>query len=848
MQILLLFIASVISFILAAQVISTGLRGRDHWFLFLLLALNSAYSGLLGFFLLNPHVEDYLYVAKLLFAVPAPMPVIFWGFAVNFPSRSGTRFTPVLFFHLFVATVMTGLCFTDGILRGVDLTTSGPRPQYGPLFPMYVLYFAAYVLLALRLFFHKYRDCKGLDRTKVKYALLGIGLGFFLHGNASLILPLAGVRYFAQMGPILTLPMLGILAYAMVTQRLLDVRGFTSRLLSLLLTTAFAGTVTGLLSAWALRLAQNLEAPIATGILITTALLAAGVASPSRILSDMLLRRFAFRQISDYHVALQSFGMRLGSLSKLDHLAELLARELTSLLGTRRVLIAYWGERGASDPLIIHQFPGDHEVPPEALERARVVLENWGDILLLQEIITSSPVAFHESARRVCEELKAVVLVKLETKGRVTGILALSEKKVPDGYTLEEINFLVDLGHRAATAMDNARLYDQLVRINTYIQGLLEHLTCGVVTVDLAGNITAVNSKGRQFLVVKDSPSARDSTIRDLESEIMSILRGVLTAGPPPTKEISFQEEGGAVKTITVGAAPLMDADGRLAGAIAVITDVTDLKLLEAEVRRVERLATVGTLAAGIAHEIKNPLVSLKTFAQLLPQKYDDPEFRTSFSQIASAEIERINSLVEQLLRFARPPKPIAVPIDIHEPLEGTLSLLSTEFTKKNISVTTRYYEGPLIVHGDSEQLRQVFMNILLNAVEALSPNGGGEIEITTEKRKRWSWGPPPSNSPLPEGYIWSDEEAVVRIEDNGPGIRESHLKYVFDPFFTTKDTGHGLGLSIAHNIVTEHHGSINADNRPKGGAAFTVTLPLLGMQEDKETGESHELRAGSLP
>jgi signal transduction histidine kinase len=285
-----------------------------------------------------------------------------------------------------------------------------------------------------------------------------------------------------------------------------------------------------------------------------------------------------------------------------------------------------------------------------------------------------------------------------------------------------------------------------------------------------------------------------------------------------------------------------------LVGVLAVLTDLTQIKQLEAEVRRVERLATVGTLAAGVAHEIKNPLVSLKTFAQLLPQKYDDPEFRTSFSQIASAEIERINSLVEQLLRFARPPKPIAVPIDVHEPLEGTLSLLATELTKKNISVKTHYHEGPLIVHGDSEQLRQVFMNVLLNAVEALSPKGGGEIEITTGKRRRWSWIAPPSNSPLPQGYSWSDEEATIRIEDNGPGIKETHLKYVFDPFFTTKDTGHGLGLSIAHNIVREHHGSINADNRPGGGAAFTVTLPLLEAQEEKQRGETHELRAGSVP
>lgn len=279
-------------------------------------------------------------------------------------------------------------------------------------------------------------------------------------------------------------------------------------------------------------------------------------------------------------------------------------------------------------------------------------------------------------------------------------------------------------------------------------------------------------------------------------------------------------------------------------GALAVLTDLTEIKLLEAEVRRAERLATVGTLAAGMAHEIKNPLVSLKTFAQLLPQKYDDPEFRESFSQIASGEIERINTLVEQLLRFARPPKPIPMPIDLHGPVEQTLTLLASEIAKKSIKVITKYHETPLFVFADSEQLKQVFMNVLLNAIEALISQKEPWLEISTGTRRRWGWPLAAPFAKLPEGYKQGDWEAYVRIADNGPGIRESHIKHIFDPFFTTKETGHGLGLSIAHGIVREHRGSINAENRPGGGAVFTIALPLLEIEVATLTGDTHELRA----
>jgi signal transduction histidine kinase len=337
-------------------------------------------------------------------------------------------------------------------------------------------------------------------------------------------------------------------------------------------------------------------------------------------------------------------------------------------------------------------------------------------------------------------------------------------------------------------------------------------------------------------------------TLADLPDQVREPLRKVLqrNQGERP-KEVTLRRSNVVSLFLSLSATPLRGPKEEPTGAVAVLHDITELKHLEAELRRAERLATVGTLAAGIAHEIRNPLVSLKTFSQLLPAKYDDPEFRHSFSQIAVCEIDRINALVEQLLNFARPPKPIAIPLDIHEPLERTLSLLATELSKGGITTLRRYHPAPLLVHGDSEQLKQVFMNVLLNSVEALGSRGGGVIQVVTSTRRRPTWtpeGPPPAP---PGGFVLTDLEVVVEISDNGPGIRESHLKHVFDPFFTTKDTGHGLGLSIAHGIIREHKGTINAANRPGGGALFTIALPLIEREEARRDGRTHELCAGHV-
>jgi signal transduction histidine kinase len=236
-----------------------------------------------------------------------------------------------------------------------------------------------------------------------------------------------------------------------------------------------------------------------------------------------------------------------------------------------------------------------------------------------------------------------------------------------------------------------------------------------------------------------------------------------------------------------------------------------DLKKQKAVMRRADRLASLGTLTAGLAHEIRNPLVAIKTLTQLLPERLDDEEFRKDFLKIASGEVDRISSLVNELLEFARPTSPQLQLQNIQDTMDGMILLISTETKKKSVEIVTHYEESLPLVAADREQVKQVFLNVLLNAIEATSDGGQVSVEIRTFAKKS------------------GEEFLQVEIRDTGRGIPEEHLENVFTPFFTTKDKGSGLGLSISHQIIQEHGGTISVESRIGEGSSFFINFPVSG-------------------
>jgi len=239
------------------------------------------------------------------------------------------------------------------------------------------------------------------------------------------------------------------------------------------------------------------------------------------------------------------------------------------------------------------------------------------------------------------------------------------------------------------------------------------------------------------------------------------------------------------------------------------------------EVRKSEQQKAVATLAAGMAHEIKNPLTAIKTFTEHLPEKFDSEEFRAKFHKIVGGEVERINHIVQQLLDFSKPVPPKLQPVQINNILDETLEFLNSDLIERHIEVT-KDYDAFTTIQGDPQQLKQVFLNLFLNSLQAM--NGSGKLNISTTQ---------------------ADSNLTITIQDNGEGMTQQTLDRLFEPFYTTKSTGTGLGLSVVKGIIDEHGGSVQVESNDQKGTKVKVNLSLIDNRlREAKVNMSQELTA----
>jgi signal transduction histidine kinase len=317
-------------------------------------------------------------------------------------------------------------------------------------------------------------------------------------------------------------------------------------------------------------------------------------------------------------------------------------------------------------------------------------------------------------------------------------------------------------------------------------------------------------------------------TIESLPPALASALRLAIDKAEVYFQlEAEIQASDGRHIEAVLSTSLLRGSQGDIAGAIVVFTDQSKAKELEREKRRAERLAAFQSMASGIAHEIKNPLVAIKTFAELLPERFTDEDFRGEFAAVAIREIDRIDDLISRLRGLATPPTPRLVALDVRGPIDETLTLLRGQLSQADIVVRTDYGDPPLIL-GDSAQLKQLFLNLLMNAIEAIE--GNGVVVVRTSARA-------------------SLERQVVQVEiqDTGCGIPDDMLGKIFEPFVTTKARGSGLGLSICRGIVDAHRAKIYArNNHENRGATVVVEFPAVGITSQESTRRVPELEPTS--
>ena len=254
-----------------------------------------------------------------------------------------------------------------------------------------------------------------------------------------------------------------------------------------------------------------------------------------------------------------------------------------------------------------------------------------------------------------------------------------------------------------------------------------------------------------------------------------------------------------------------------------------NLKQSQDTLRRADRLSSLGLLTAGLAHEIRNPLVAIRTFTQLLPERYNDAEFREGFQGLALKEVDRICGLINDLLSFARPSRPNVAEENMSDVVDGIARILETEAKEKGVEIARDFGHDLPKVWIDREQMKQVFMNLILNAIQAMRE--GGSIFISTRLISRDEAG-------------HSGQFVQVEVRDTGIGIPAENLDHIFDPFFTSKDEGSGLGLSISHQIVQEHGGYVTVESKLDVGTTFFVNLPTGKPIRQLNNGRAHASEA----
>jgi signal transduction histidine kinase len=645
---------------------------------------------------------------------------LFWGRFLYV----GALFIPSLFLHFtetllnkyserkkkitigyFLSLFFLVLNCTDLFIKDV-----APKPPFryydvpGVTYPFFIIFFFFYIIHAHYDLVKAYKNAYGIKRNQIKYLLLASLFGFG-GGASSIPIVFKEITSYPFTYPLVVLYPI-IVSYAIVKHRLMDIniifkKGVTYAYASfLLLIPIFILFICGQKVTF-----KSVNYPFS--IFMLGAIVAAAYFFPKvKVRAEKTVEQFIFKNKYDYKKTISDLSKAMVSILNTNDLCKEIVTTTTDALMV-----------GKASIYMLDEERGFYELYESmGLKKKEMVTSYHKEDPFFRSVEEHKEIFIREELERYANDAKALAVVErmnqmeseicipLITKQKLMGIINLGMKGRGEMYTHEDLELLSTLSNQAATAIENAKLYEDISRARVQMQ-------------------------------------------------------------------------------------------------------------------RADRLASLGTLTAGLAHEIRNPLVAIKTFTQLLPERFDDDEFRNHFLNVTAGEVDRISSLVNELLEFARPSQPNLNKENLNQIVEKMLLLVATESHKKNLQIIKEFHPSLPSVVLDKEQIKQVFLNILLNAIDATPENG--TITVRTKPIER-------------NGY---QEYVQIIVRDTGKGIPKVDLDRIFTPFYTTKHQGSGLGLAISHQIVQEHHGSIEVESSENQGTAFYITLSVNPMltQEGKQ-------------
>lgn len=395
--------------------------------------------------------------------------------------------------------------------------------------------------------------------------------------------------------------------------------------------------------------------------------------------------------------------------------------------------------------------------------------------------------------------------VPLVSEKEVLGVLSV-DSTIKSAFSLDDLELLMVFASHTATLIDNVRLYEQILEERNRAENILESSPNGMLAIDEHKRIRSVNRKAELLLNLKRKPVLGKRISDVFKGDILNILNEILDSRTQVSNRevVVTRKDGG--ESIFGFTSVSVDIEENTSGALVTIQDLTETKKTEELIRRMDRLSSLGTLSAGMAHEIRNPLASINFNVQLLAKKLEKADVEQSILADTFEGISRINMLVKRILDFTKTGTPVFKSANINDVLEEAIALIAPQLNKKRITIKRCLEKVPESIF-DPHQIQQVLVNLLLNSVEAIQ-DGDGVIEIRSCVETQ-------------------NDRILLTIKDNGTGISDENLGKIFDPFFTTKPEGTGLGLSIVHKIMDQHDAKIEIKSKEGKGAIFILEFPI---------------------
>ena len=784
---------------------------------------------------LNPF-DQVVYWANVVAGILAP--TIFLHFCLVFPDRRKWmtfRGAALLVYVPAVFLIAVYLLIGQGMLR-VAAPLIEVRWLLDRVWLAYLL--AAYLFGAFALFRQSQDADDPLVRRQLKYLRYGALLGLLPFACIYAVPYLLGaIPVHAQKLAVLSLALIPITwAYAILRYRLMDVdiifqQGYVYTLATLVMLGVFYGLI------FSFTRPEDLNPAAIVGLI----LFATFIFQPIRDwLQEQLDRYVFYKDQYEHRRTLIQFARELGAEPNLDHMLRMVAERLVQTLSIQHVGLFLYNENEREYRL--HMVEGTRRNSREA-----------GDLdLSFLNVAPDKPYLFFERTRRLLDvvshkwpasvratigDLDYTYYFPCSVRGRTIGWLGLSRTNKSDFLSSDDVDLVITLCGYLAIAIENASLYRSLERkvqeyerLKEFSENIVESINVGILAADLDDRVESWNSQIEKLTGVSRA-SAVGRTLGELfpqelcekfeqvrgETGVHNIYKFVLQPeirGLSNAAAVNGHSNGKSLSAIPLPAthivnlaiAPLVSKELHQIGRLIIFDDITDRDELERRLVQADKLSSIGLLAAGVAHEVNTPLAVISTYAQMLAKQVSGDEQKSKLLEKIAKQTFRASEIVNSLLNFSRTSPTEFVNVDLNRVIRETLTLIEHQLQKAAIEV--RFDLDPSLepAKGNSGKLQQIFLNLFLNARDAM--DNGGILAVKT----------------------WSDDSlAHIEIADTGTGIAPENLARIYDPFFTTKAArkGTGLGLSVSYGIIREHGGAIEVDSQPGAGTRFHVELPL---------------------